>query len=219
MVNNHTVPNFVISLPKETTGNITIANGEWANLSEDSQYNDADDVKLSVNLLGGEVTFSFHFTSTYSDFWEDYKFTAALTSEQIAEKVVNTFYFTVDTSDMSGFDVYVEFYADGTGRFFTADIQRNWNTGEVSFTNIANVITFNWELNADNDVVLSNLVGTMSVEYSYYDWDTEETINGVSNVTFGTTVDVEPLLFSEIKFSYSNEYTSEGTATAYTVSE
>ena len=63
------------------------------------------------------------------------------------------------------------------------------------------------------------LAGTMSVEYSYYDWDTEETINGVSNVTFGTTVDVEPLLFSEIKFSYSNEYTSEGTATAYPVSE
>ena len=200
-----------------SSGAIDISNGAWANLVEDSQFAGIADFNITANLLGTDVTVGCHFVSEYSDYTEEYKFTPALSNEALKANICQVFYFSVSTSDYSGVDVYVEFFADGTGNFFTADIKWNYSTGEYSFSNIGNIITFNWDLNADRDIVLSNLEGTMSIEYSEYNWETEQQIEGVSHVTMGTVIDVEDLAFGYIKFTYSNEYASNQTERGYTL--
>ena len=68
-------------------------------------------------------------------------------------------------------------------------------------------------------IVLSNIEGTMTAEWSYFDYATDEEVTGTTSVTFGTKVLVEPLLFSSIEFSYSTEYATDAYASGYPVFE
>jgi len=194
---------FDYSIDAET-GNIAVTNGVWSYGLEQSQFKSVSgDPVITTSLLGDCIDVQLFYSGEYGDWDETKTFVPALTTDELKAELVGRYTADVESGDLYG-SFLMDIYADGTGKFFTAEVSYDWNNnGALVLNNVGNEVTFNWTLE-DGVFSVSNLSGTTKAIYqSGWDDANEVTIYDYFDFTI-TSFDVEQFTFAYFKVTYVN---------------
>ena len=171
-----------------SNSSLTVSNGEWHDLVPNSQFSTWKLNSTTVDSVGRFIELTFSFVNYGSTYEESFSFVQALSDDELHSKIESNVY---DGYASFGYDTIaftIEFFEDGTGRFYYTEYVYDPSYQEVK----KELATFSYEWNADNNIVISNLSNeTMTVNQygSTYTFSVGNTIT--PDKYFGNIVNID----------------------------